>query len=112
MWNYSRSGVSAAALSLYASLAQAQDIAAETNPGRWYPVKDGRVDKFDDLPPAYRYNVDIIDPPLNMKQGQSPGWTDANIDDVIAFLKTLEDRDVTEGGALTDNFPRIENAAW
>ncbi len=49
--------------------------------------------KFDDLPPQLRGNIDVIDQPLTRKEGEAPAWTDAEIEDVIAFLETLTDRD-------------------
>lgn len=67
----------------------------DTNPGKWYPVgPDGKVEKFNDLPPQYRKNVDTTDAPLNRKPGQKPVWNAQQINDVIAFLKTLVDQDV------------------
>jgi cytochrome c peroxidase len=69
-------------------------VQRDTDPQRWYPVaKDGRVIKFDDLPPALRRNVDIVDSPLTLKRGEKPVWTDHDIEDVIAFLRTLQDSD-------------------
>jgi cytochrome c peroxidase len=44
-------------------------------------------------PPQLRANVDVIDEPLTREAGQAPAWSDADIDDVIAFLETLTDRD-------------------
>lgn len=74
-------------------------VERDTNPGRWYPTgADGHVEKFDDLPPRYRRNIDIVDAPLNRKLGQQPIWNEQNIDDVIAFLKTLVDQDVSGKG--------------
>jgi cytochrome c peroxidase len=61
----------------------------DTDPKLWYPQ-----DKFDDLPAAVRANVDVIDKPLTLKEGEAPMWSDAEIDDVMAFLQTLTDRDV------------------
>jgi cytochrome c peroxidase len=69
-------------------------VQRDTNPDRWYPAEDGRVDKFDDLPSAYHDNIDVVDAPLNLSLGQVPVWNDQNIEDVVAFLRTLEDRDV------------------
>ena len=69
-------------------------VQRDTNPDRWYPTEHGRVYKFDDLPFAYRDNIDVVDAPLNLSLRQMPVWTDQNIEDVIAFLRTLEDRDV------------------
>jgi cytochrome c peroxidase len=69
-------------------------VQRDTNPERWYPHgKDGAV-KFDDLPPAERANINVIDLPLNNKRGGKPIWNERDIEDVIAFLKTLTDQDV------------------
>ncbi len=69
-------------------------VRRDTDPRLWYPVDSaGVVSKFDDLPAQLRGNVDVIDEPLTRKEGGLPAWTDAEIDDVIAFLQTLNDRD-------------------
>jgi cytochrome c peroxidase len=74
-------------------------VRRDTDPQSWYPVSaTGQVVKFDDLPPALRGNVDVIDEPLTRKEGAAPAWTDAEVDDVIAFLETLSDRDVASVG--------------
>jgi cytochrome c peroxidase len=58
----------------------------------WYPKeKDGKVRVYDDLPAALRVNVDRVTPPFATHPGQRPVWTDADIEDVIAFLTTLND---------------------
>jgi cytochrome c peroxidase len=70
-------------------------VSRDTDPGLWYPVSASvKIEKFDDLPPALRDNVDRSDEPLTRDRGEPPVWTDAEIDDVIAFLKTLTDRDL------------------
>jgi len=69
-------------------------VRRDTDPKLWYPVSaSGSVDKFDDLPPALRANVDVVDEPLTREAGDAPAWSDAEIDDVIAFLATLTDAD-------------------
>ncbi|MBB5193575.1 cytochrome c peroxidase [Silvimonas terrae] len=68
-------------------------VQRDTQPQRWYPVKNGKVAKFDDLPAHLRDNVDTNDEPLTRKRGGKPAWNDAQIEDVIAFLKTLNDAD-------------------
>jgi cytochrome c peroxidase len=75
-------------------------VRRDTDPARWYPLTvDGKADKFNDLPPALRGNVDVIDEPLTRHEGAAAAWSDADIDDVIAFLQTLNDRDaVTAAG--------------
>ncbi len=66
----------------------------DTDPESWYPVAaSSQVDKFDDLPAALRTNVDVIDEPLTRHKGEAPVWSESEIDDVIAFLETLTDRD-------------------
>jgi cytochrome c peroxidase len=62
----------------------------DTRPEKWYPNHDGAARKFDDLPPAYHQNVNL-EPPFNRKKGDRPIWNAAEIADVLAFLKTLND---------------------
>ena len=67
-------------------------VLRETEPEKIYPRgPDGRVEKYDDLPPQYRKNVDVIDAPFDRKLGDKPALDDAEIDDLVAFLKTLTD---------------------
>ncbi|WP_246704507.1 cytochrome-c peroxidase [Rhizobium sp. P32RR-XVIII] len=67
-------------------------VKRDTNPETIYPkAADGSVLKYDDLPEQYRANVDVIDAPLDRKPGQQPALGDAEIADVVAFLKTLTD---------------------
>jgi len=66
-------------------------VERDTAPGKWYPRNpDGSVRKFDDLPPAYHGNINQ-EPPFGQKPGDPPRLSDAEIDDVAAFLKTLTD---------------------
>jgi cytochrome c peroxidase len=61
-------------------------------PQKIYPLgRDGTIDRFNDLPPRYRNNVDAVDPPLNRKLGQTPAMTAQDEQDIIAFLQTLTD---------------------
>ena len=67
-------------------------VQRDTNPEKWYPVlPDGSIDKFDDLPAAYRRNVNTLEVPYNRHPGEAPALSDAEVDDVIAFLQTLTD---------------------
>ena len=67
-------------------------VQRDTNPEKFYPRKDdGTVDKFDDLPEAYKTNVNATEAPYDRKPGDAPALNDAEIDDVISFLKTLTD---------------------
>ncbi len=64
----------------------------DTDPGRIYPRgSDGKVQKFNDLPAKYVANIDDTDPPLNRKLGEKPALTHAEEEDIIAFIKTLND---------------------
>lgn len=66
----------------------------DLHPEKFYSRNpDGSVHAFDDLPAAYVANIDH-DPPLDRKPGQDPALSDADIDDLIAFLNTLIDADV------------------
>ncbi len=70
-------------------------VRRDTDPRLWYPVSAaGTVNKFDDLPLTLRKNIDMIDEPLTRTEGTAPAWSDAEIEDVIAFLETLSDQDV------------------
>lgn len=59
----------------------------DTDPAKWYPVgPDGAVRKFDDLPAAYVANVS-----MEMPFGPKRVLSDADVDDLVAFLRTLTD---------------------
>lgn len=78
---------------LVSSLRQAVAFYAERDvaPEKWYPRRpDGSLALFNDLPPAYRGNVDRA-PPFGRRPGDRPALTPAEIDDVVAFLRTLTD---------------------
>ncbi len=67
-------------------------VQRDTNPEKWYPMgASGAIDKFNDLPPDLTGNVNTTEVPYNRKEGDMPALTDAEIDDVIAFLQTLTD---------------------
>ncbi|HQR19718.1 MAG TPA: cytochrome c peroxidase [Burkholderiaceae bacterium] len=59
----------------------------DTNPERWYPAGE----KFNDLPPTLRGNVDLDTRPYHRRPGQRPALNDEEIDDIVAFLNTLTD---------------------
>jgi len=65
----------------------------DVHPQRFYP-RDGRghVVKFDDLPQRFRANLNT-DAPFDRKPGDAPALSDAEVADVVAFLKTLTDGD-------------------
>jgi cytochrome c peroxidase len=67
-------------------------VRRDTNPAEFYPVDGaGQLQKFDDLPPQYQGNVNITEVPYNRKPGDLPALDESEIQDVIAFLRTLTD---------------------
>jgi cytochrome c peroxidase len=63
----------------------------DTNPEQWYPTVKGVVQKFDDLPPAYRGNLDKQAPLDGRARGSAPAMSEQDIQDLIAFLNVLTD---------------------
>jgi cytochrome c peroxidase len=81
---------------IYSNLRQVMQFYNERDlhPEKFYPRNpDGSVHRYDDMPAGYPDDIDH-DPPLDRKPGQAPALTDADIEDIIAFLKTLTDADV------------------
>ena len=67
-------------------------VQRDTNPEKWYPLNsDGTVNKFNDLLIAQRGNVNTTEAPYNRLIGDVPALSDAEVDDVIVFLRTLTD---------------------
>lgn len=56
-------------------------------PERWY--KGGR--QFDDVAPRRLGNVNVATMPYNRRKGKKPALDDADIDAIVAFLRTLTD---------------------
>jgi cytochrome c peroxidase len=66
-------------------------VERDLHPEKYYSRNaDGSVHKFDDLPPGYPINIDR-DPPLDRDPGAAAALTEAEIEDIIAFLRTLTD---------------------
>ena len=69
----------------------------DTDPGRWYRRRpDGSVQAYDDLPPASVPFVERGAPFQPLPDGR-PRLDDAEIDDLVAFLRTLTDADAATG---------------
>lgn len=64
-------------------------VERDTRPARWYPRRDGRVVRDDDLPRRYRHNLDV-EAPFAPIAGR-PALDDHEIAAIVAFLKTLTD---------------------
>jgi cytochrome c peroxidase len=63
----------------------------DTQPQKWYPrAADGTILKFDDLPDEYQGNVDR-EAPFDRHPGDSAALTHGDIEDLVAFLRTLTD---------------------
>jgi cytochrome c peroxidase len=59
----------------------------DSDPGQWYPkAADGTIRKYDDLPAIYYENISTERP-----FGPGPALSDADVDDLVAFLQTLTD---------------------
>ena len=77
----------------FATLREAVDFYArrDTHPGDWFPTTTTGLRKFDDLPPGLAGSVNTTEVPYGRKEGGTPALTPAEIDDVVAFLGTLND---------------------
>lgn len=79
---------------VYRTLRQVLDFYnfRDTAPERVYSrAADGAIAKLDDIPPRYRGNLDVSDPPFDRKLGDRPAMTPQDEADIIAFLDTLTD---------------------
>lgn len=66
----------------------------EVRPGLVYPHDaTGKIHKYDDLPARHHANIDVADAPFDRKTGDKRPLSDAEIQDIIAFLHTLDDGD-------------------
>jgi len=55
----------------------------------------GKVQKYDDLPPAYAANIDTQMPMDGRRAGSAPPMPEQDIADLVCFLNTLSDADTT-----------------
>jgi cytochrome c peroxidase len=63
----------------------------DTAPAKWYPRSaSGGVLKFDDLPSEYQANLDG-EVPFDRHEGDKPSLSEAEVQDIVAFLNTLTD---------------------
>lgn len=64
----------------------------DTDPTKWYPTVKGVLQKFNDLPAAYRANLDSIDVPFEgLPVGGTPHMSPQDTADLLCFLETLTD---------------------
>jgi cytochrome c peroxidase len=63
----------------------------DTQPQKWFPrAPDGGTLKFNDLPETYRANLDS-QAPFDRHAGDAPALSDADIANIVTFLRTLND---------------------
>jgi len=62
----------------------------DLDPARWYPVVNGQVQRYNDLPTVYQANIHR-GAPFDRKPNQPPTLSPQDVSDVVAFLKTLSD---------------------
>lgn len=64
----------------------------DTDPSRWYGSSSQR---FNDVPGRYQNNVNSSEIPYNQSAGEAARLSEQDIDDLLAFLHTLSDADLT-----------------
>jgi len=72
----------------------------DIDPGRWYPTVNGTVQKFNDLPVAYRNNV-LNTTPFGQQAGDRPVLSAQDVADLVSFLQTLTDDRTAAPGSPT-----------
>jgi cytochrome c peroxidase len=83
----------------------------DTQPELWYPVVNGVVQKFDDLPAQYRANIDTQAPLDGRAAGSQPPMSEQDLDDLEAFLNTLTDADVVNQVSSPQAVPAL-GTSW
>ena len=79
---------------VYHSLEQVIDFynLRSEQPEKIYPRDaSGRLALYNDLPKAYQGNVDVKDAPFDLAVGDKPPLSKLDIQDIIAFIHTLDD---------------------
>jgi cytochrome c peroxidase len=79
---------------MYHTLTQVLDFynLRSVTPEKIYPRDaTGKLALYNDIPAAYQGNVDTADAPFNRHVGDPPALTAQDIQDIIAFLHTLDD---------------------
>ena len=69
-------------------------VRRDTHPAEWYPVSTknkSQHQRFNDLPAKYQKNVNTTEVPYERKPSAKPALDADEINDLIAFLKTLTD---------------------
>lgn len=84
----------------------------DITPERWYS-KDaqGKVLSYDDLPPQYQANINRDAPFEGQHPGATPRLDKHEIDDVVAFMKTLTDGYLKQNAYRAERMLRARKAA-
>lgn len=79
---------------VYHTLKQVLDFynLRSVQPQKIYPRdRHGQVALYNDIPKSMRSNIDVTDAPFDRHVGDAPALTARDIDDIIAFIHTLDD---------------------
>jgi cytochrome c peroxidase len=77
-------------------------VERDIDAGKWYPRDaNGNVRKYDDLPAQYHRNINS-EPPFGARAADQPALSASEIDDIVAFLRTLSDADSSGGETGVD----------
>lgn len=79
---------------VYHTLRQVLDFynLRSVQPQKIYPRdRDGKVALYNDIPASMHGNVDVTDAPFDRHAGDAPALSALDIDDIIAFIHTLDD---------------------
>jgi cytochrome c peroxidase len=79
---------------VYHSLKQVVDFynLRTAQPEKIYPRDaSGKLAIYNDIPQALQGNVDVKDAPFDQKPGDKPPLSDLDVQDIIAFIHTLDD---------------------
>jgi len=67
-------------------------VTRDTDAGTWFPTDPlGNPVPYDDLPSALRGNVNVTEVPYTRKAGDAPFLNESEVQDLVAFLRTLTD---------------------
>jgi cytochrome c peroxidase len=77
----------------FATLREVVDyyVRRDTHPEAWYPKSGAGVRRLDDLPPGLEAAVNTSEVPYDRSAGEAPALDAGEIDDLVAFLATLDD---------------------
>ena len=68
-------------------------VTRDSDAKHWYPHHLGRIESYDDLPFELRSNVNHFNAPFDGGDHRKPALNANEIEDMLAFLATLTDRD-------------------